>query len=134
MRKSYKIGRNENQISVNVIIGTKGIAQTKVFQFLPGGQYKLLAVSNAQSGNIDNAFIGNGSDLIGSYLKIRTIIDLGSIADVTQWPQLSDCVSAKFGLSGGFLGNQSYSFDEDDKTDSSSGQVIIIDMEVNLTK
>ena len=133
MRKGYKIGNFNDPIIIKVNIGTPGMANTKVFQFLGGGQHKLLAESNADSGNIPETAIGNGQDLIGSYLKIRTIIDFGTI-DPSQWEQLFNTIVGKYGLSGGFAGPQSYSYDEDDKTSGSGGRFAVIDMELDLKK
>lgn len=133
MRKEYKIGQESNKIYLDVKIGTPGIAHTKVFQFLQGGQHKLLTESDVDSGNLKNVNIGKGSDLIGSYLKIRTVVDFGSI-DNSQWEQLSDTIVGKYGVSGGFLGKQPYNYDEDDKTDSNNFRFAIIDMEIDLTK
>jgi hypothetical protein len=131
MRKDYTIGMIENKISLKVNVGSPGIVHTIAFQFLPGGQYKKLKESNVQSGNIDLTFIGTGAELIGSYLKIRTVIDFGSI-DSIQWPQLVNTIVEKAFLSGGFAGDQSYSYDEDDKTVSLDGRIVVIDMEINL--
>lgn len=132
MRKEYKIGQTNKAINILTNIGTPGIAHTKVFQFLPGGQHKLLAQSDASSGSIEKTPIGEGQDLIGSYLKIRTVVDFGSI-DSSQWEQLCESIVGKYGLSGGFLGEQSYNYDEDDKTESNNFRFAIIDMEINLT-
>jgi hypothetical protein len=133
MRKEYKIGQESNKIYLDVIIGTPGIAHTKVFQFLSGGQHKLLTESDVDSGSLSNKFLGKGSDLIGCFIKIRTVIDFGSI-DHSQWEQLSNTVVGKYGISGGFLGKQSYNYDEDDKTDSNNFRFVVIDMEIDLTK
>jgi len=133
MRKEYKIGQINTDIYLQTKIGTPGIAHTKVFQFLPGGQHKLLAQSDVDSGCIENTLIGKGKDLIGCYLKIRTVIDFGSI-DSSQWEQLCDAIVGKYGLSGGFLGEQSYNYDEDDKTESNNFRFAVIDMEINLNE
>lgn len=133
MRKDYKIGKINKEIYLQVKIGTPGIAHTKVFQFLPGGQHKLLAQSDVASGNIKNTLLAEGKDLIGSYLKIRTVVDFGSL-NQSQWEQLCDTIVGKYGLSGGFMGEQSYNYDEDDKTESNNFRFAIIDMEINLTE
>lgn len=131
MRKNYKIGMLDNKIGIDVTIGTPGIAHTIVFQILNADRYEILKESSVDSGNIDINIIGTGKSLIGSYLKIRTAIDFGSI-DSSQWEQLAKKIVAKYTLSGGFDGNQTYSYDEDDKTISDNGRTIIIDKEINL--
>jgi len=133
MRKAYSIGQSDKKINLKVNIGTPGIAHTKVFQFLSGGQNKFLVESDVDSGSITNTFIGNGEDLIGSYLKIRTVVDFGSI-DKSQWEQLCDTIVGKYAISGGFSGIQPYSYDEDDKTESNNYRFAIIDMEIDLIK
>lgn len=133
MRKGYKIGKFNDPIVFKANIGTPGIVNTKVFQFFGDRQSKLLTESNVDSGNIQETSLGKGSDLINSYLKIRSIIDFGTI-DSSQWEQLYDNIVGKYGISGGFAGNQSYSYDEEDKTKSSNGRFVVIDMEIDLKK
>jgi hypothetical protein len=131
MRKSYTTGIDDNEISISVNIGTPGLANTIVFQFPGGGQKKKIAESTVDNGNITTKKIGKGSELKGSYLKVRTIIDFRSI-NPSQWEQLADNIVAKFTLSGGFSGTQHYSYDEDDKTVNSAGSLVVIDMEIDL--
>lgn len=133
MRKGYKIGNKDNDIKLKATVGTPGIAHTKVFQFLGGGQVKSITESNVDSGNIQEVSIGKGSDLFGSFIRIRTVIDFGSI-DSSQWDQLYETIVGKYGISGGFAGNQSYTYDDDDKSNNNTGQFVIIDMEIDLKK
>lgn len=133
MRKGYKIGEFNDPIKLKATIGTPGIANTKVFQFFGDGQAKLLAESNVDSGNISETAIGKGAELIGSFIKIRTLIDFGSI-DSSQWKQLYETLVGKYGISGGFAGKQSYSHDDDDKTNSTDGRFVVIDMEIELKR
>lgn len=132
MKKAYKIGDKEAILEVEARIGTPGIAHTKVFQFLPGGQYKMLAQSGLDSGSINKVVLGKSSDLEGSYLKIRTIVDFGSISDSSSWEDLVDKISGKYAMYGGYVEKQSYSYDEDDKTHSNNYQFAIIDMEIDI--
>ena len=125
MRKDYKVGDKNNKIKLKATIGTPGIAHTKVFQFLGGGQVKLITESNVDSGNIQETLIGKGSDFIGSFIRI---------IDSSQWSQLYETIVGKYGISGGFAGIQPYSYDEDDKSSSNNGQFVIIDMEINFKK
>jgi len=133
MRKDYSVGMENNKINLDVTIGTPGIAHTTVFQYFPGGEHKKLVESDVDSANIKQSLIGEGKELIGSYIKIRTVIDFLSI-DSSQWELLAQKISGIYNLSGGFGGSQSYTYDADDKTIGLSGRIVVIDKEFNLNK
>lgn len=132
MRTDYNIGADDNTINLGVSIGTPGIAHTIVFQFKSEIDFKKLLEADANSGSIPPTLIGNGEELINSFIKIRTSIDFGSI-DSSQWEQLGKTIVGNYYLSGGIEGEKVFNYDADDITISDDGRIVIIDKEVNLS-
>jgi hypothetical protein len=131
MKRTYELGIDSNQITLGVTVGTAGTAYTSASIARSGGQQKKIAESNADSGTISDRNIGKASDLVGSYLIIRTIIDFSNI-DKSLWKNQADHLIIRYHLDGGFSGNQVYNQDIDDINASPDGKIIIITKPIEL--
>lgn len=131
MKRTYETGMDTNVITLGVKVGTVGVAYTSANIIRSGGQQKKIAESNEESGNIAEQAIGKAADLKGSYLVVRTIIDLSHI-DKSLWATQADNLVIRYHLSGGLSGNQVYNQDLDDINTSPDGKIIIVTKPIEL--
>lgn len=131
MKRTYETGMDTNVITLGVKVGTVGVAYTSASIIRSGGQQTKIAESNEESGNISEQAIGKSADLKGSYLLVRTIIDLSHV-DKTLWANQADNLVIRYHLSGGLSGNQVYNQDLDDINTSPDGKIIIVTKPIEL--
>ena len=131
MRETYHVGQGDNEIYLEVRIGTPGLAHTIVFLFSDNNTYEIIKESDQDSGNIENTLAGMANDLIGKFLQIRTTVDFGTM-DPEQWPQLADTIYCEYILTGGLPEEQSFYCAADDKAVSNDGRVVVIDKFIDL--
>ena len=79
MRETYNVGLDDNEIYLEVKIGTPGLAHTIVFLFSHSTTYEIIKESDADSGNIEKTIIGMADGLAGNFLQIRSTVDFGTI-------------------------------------------------------
>ena len=131
MKETYHVGQGVNEISLEVIIGTPGLAHTIVFLFSDSTTYEIIKESDADSGNIEKTLIGMTDGLAGNFLQIRSTVDFGTI-DPEQWPQLADTIYCEYQLTGGSNGEGIFHCATDDKAISNNGRVVVIDKFIDL--
>lgn len=130
MEKQYDLGDTFDELKINVDIGTPGLASTGVYLVMGGGQFRKLAESDVDSGDV--LFTEeDAQNLVGHLLKVRTIVDFVNV-DEDQWETLSNAIVSTLTLSGGFSGIQTYLYDADDKTTSGNFRWCIIDHQIRI--
>lgn len=125
MKREYSVGDLAVQVSLNVAVGTPGLACTTVQKRSSGGQFTSLCQSTENSGCIAKTAIGTNTDLPGSYILITTTVDFGAIPE-PSWAGAGSSLSINYHFSGGHGGDQVFNFDNDDKVVSSNKQIVVI--------
>lgn len=131
MKRTYQTGLDTNDIQLAVTVGTVGVAYTDAVINRSGGQITRVAESDEQSGNLPQKSIGTAASVRGTYLVIRTIIDLSHI-DPSQWANAKDKLVIRYTLSGGLSGIQFYNQDLDDINSSPNGKIIVVTKPIQL--
>lgn len=130
MREMYNVGMNTNKISLEVQIGTPGLAHSTAFLFSDEISYVMITESGNEDGNIAKTPIGTAEDLTQKFLMIRTSVDF-RLMDPGQWPQLIENIYCKYILSGG-AEEKAYHCDSDEKYISDEGNIVVIDKYIDL--
>ncbi len=125
MRNEYNTGQDDNQLTLEVTVGTVGVAHSVAQQRWVGGNFKPLGESNADSGNISELTAGKASDLRGSFLSIVTSIDFANIPK-ENWEAAAKNISNTYILEGGFSGHMEFKNDPDDQITSQGGKLVVI--------
>jgi len=124
MKINYEVGVDDNQIFLEVLVGTQGIAYTVGnLELVSGGIVKKVESDKSRNGNIPKSSIGSAKDLRNNRLSITTTVDFGAI-DPAQWPQLLKTLLIAYSLSGGFDGNTKIKPDDEDITVSQNGKIV----------
>jgi len=131
MRETYTSGQGTHEISLEVNIGTPGIAHTRVYLFSDETSYVKIAESGDDDANIAQMTAGIADELLGKFLHIRTTIDF-RLMDPGQWPQLIETIYCEYFLSGGTEGERNYYCEADDKSIDDAGSIAVIDKRVDL--
>lgn len=128
--QDYHLGDQNGNLLLEVNVGTPGIANTVVFRFKDNQKVKL-GGSNVDSGNIGQFNAGPLTDFTNSRIKVRTIVDFAALPPA-QWTQLAENVVMTLRVSGGFDGVASFEYDDQDKSESASGKVVVIDINIKF--
>ena len=131
MREHYIIGQGARPISLEVKIGTPGLAHTWVYLFSDETTFEKIAESGDDDANIAKMPIGTADELRGKFLKIRTSVDF-RLMDPEQWPQLIETIFCEYILSGGPEGEQVFRCQADDKSINGEANIVIIDKIIDL--
>ncbi len=112
MEQSYQVGSGNAQITLNVTVGTVGVAYSefsimKNFKIIGSGKSK-----PRSGGKIDNAVLGETSYLQGTILTIDVLIDLSHLNQAQRESAINNLVVA-YELLGGKDGNKKYSFNKE---------------------
>jgi hypothetical protein len=131
MKRIYDTGLDSNTITLEVSVGTVGVAYTATYLFRSGGQWNKIIESNAQSGNIPLTQIGLASNLRKSYIVVRTLIDLSYLSnDERESAEKNILIEYKF--DGGLSGIQIYNPDLDDFTVTPNKKLISITKPIEM--
>ena len=125
MKRTYKSGKDENKIELDVAVGTVGVANTVVTQRWSGGTFKIIRGSDENSGNIPEFVVGTAEELRDSYLVISTVIDFANIPKRDR-EKSREKIAIFYTLDGGFSGYQYFNYDTDDQITSLGGKIVVI--------
>ena len=114
MKFEYKLGSEDNEIELNVVVGTPVAASTLVYLCKSGSKKKLLTESTLSNANIEHRVIGRSSGLAGAYLVIHTLFHL-AIIEPSKWEETADKISIQYSLNGGLSGFTHFEYDDDNK-------------------
>lgn len=132
MKRSYQVSQvDADPVSLEVILGTVGIAYSVAYQTKSGGQKTILAESNTQSGKIKKRSIGTSGILRNSYVVIQSVITLGT-ATSSDWETITKNIFGAYKLFGGFSGDITFNYDSDDVTVSGDGRVVVITKPIEI--
>ena len=132
MKRNYQVTQiDTDPISIEVKVGTVGIAYSVAYQSKSGGQKTILAESTVQSGKINKKNVGTSGSLRNSYVMIQTVITLGA-ALASDWESIVNNIFIAYTFSGGFSGKLTFNYDSDDVTISGDGMVAVITKPVEM--
>jgi len=111
MEQNYQVGTGNSHISLEVIVGTVGVAYSE-FSTLKGSTSSgTIATSKPRSGNIEKTEFGIASHLQGSSIIIRTLINFSHLTKAQRESALATLV-IEYKLDGGTQGCCTYTFDK----------------------
>jgi hypothetical protein len=110
MNNTYQIGTSQDGILLSVLVNAPGPAATNAITVNPQNEAEpgvQLGHSNDPNGEIDQLSIGKSATLTGKRLGALTKVGIPG-ADLQTRQQAAAQVSAKYTLTGGEAGSQSY--------------------------
>jgi hypothetical protein len=133
MKEKFLFDENVKNITIEVKIGTPGIANTQIYRRGIGDETVKIGESSLESANVLEASLGDLTNLERKSLAVQTIINFGTI-DKKLWSQLLKTISSTYIIKDN-LGNQrNYSHDVDDIIKSNDGKTVFIIKLFNFEK
>jgi hypothetical protein len=124
MIKNYEVGMDNNEITLEVTVGTEALAQSVAY--LAGATSSvLIAESTLDDGNISAKKIGTGAEVRQKVVSVTTTIDC-KLLPAEQWPTLLANLAITYVLNGGVSGRQDSKPDPDDIRKTESGRFITV--------
>jgi len=125
MKEKYLFDPNVKNISIEIIIGTPGLANTQVYRRGNEDVTMKIAESSTDGANVAETSIGDLTSLEKKSIAVQTVINFENI-DTKLWPQLLKTISSTYILKDD-LGNQKYyTHDVDDIIVSNDGKTVFI--------
>ena len=125
MKEKFLFDQNVKKITIEVIIGTPGIANTQIYRRGNGDETMKIGESPLENANVAEVSLGDLTRLEKKSLAVQTIINLGAI-DRKLWPQIIKTISSHYIIKDN-LGNQkNYEHDADDIIVSNDGKTVFI--------
>lgn len=132
MTRSYFFVKDCPSIKININVSTPGEATTVVTKKRSGGVAEQLATSPSADGIIPTIDIGNGEKLGNSVLDIVTLIELDPVVPQNLWDIAFENLVITYRLEGGIDGEQTYEYDNDDKSRSDSRKTILVKKAIKM--
>jgi len=125
MKERFLYNENIQNITIEVTIGTPGLANTQIYRRGNGDETVKIGESPLESANVAEVSIGDLTQLEKKSLAVQTIINFGTI-EKKLWGQLLKTISSTYILKDN-LGNQNnYTHDVDDIIVSNDGKTVFI--------
>lgn len=125
MKERFLFDPNAKNITIEINIGTPGLANTQIYRRGNGDETMKIAESDIDSAYVGETSIGDLTSLEKKSIAIQTIINFEEI-DKKLWPQLMKTISSTYILRDN-LGNQkNYTHDVDDIIVSNDGKTVFI--------
>jgi hypothetical protein len=125
MKEKFFFDPKVKNITIEITIGTPGIANTQIYRRGNGNETVKIGESKLESANVEAVSIGEATGLEKQSIAVQTIINFGTI-DKKLWSQLLKTISSTYILKDD-LGNQkNYTHDVDDIIVSNDGKTVFI--------
>lgn len=137
MEREYLLNNNEDDITVEVNVSTRGIVSTEVVRFITKTNFIIIARSteppNANGkGKISQRSVGQSNLMAGNILEAFTLIRLDPVPKA-EWPAVFENLVIEYTLRGGAEGGKIFQLEADDKEKSSTGRTIQATKRIKLT-
>lgn len=103
----YKINDSSEIVKIEVLAGTVGIAETRVYLRIAGGFEKIHTSEELNNGNIPPSKVETNENLLGALIQIRTVINFSNIPE-NERPKAIENILMEYYLDGGPSGRQKY--------------------------
>lgn len=125
MKEKYLFDSNVQMITIEVKIGTPGLANTQIYKRGNGDETVKIGESPIENANVEEVSLGDLSKLEKKSIAVQTIINFGTI-EKKLWPQLLKTVSSQYVLKDNLGNKKTYSHDVDDIIVSNDGKTVFI--------
>jgi len=133
MEKNYEVGTGDSPISLEVVVGTVGVAYSEFSRLKGSDSSGTIASSKPRSGNIEKTAFGTASDVQGSSVFIRTLINFSHLTKAQRESALSGLV-IEYKHDGGLEGCRTYTFDKDtDLVVTPNLKIVSVTAKIDLT-
>jgi hypothetical protein len=142
MKEKFLIEPKVKKITIEVTIGTPGLANTQIYRRGIGNETVKIGESPLENANVKEVKIGDTSNLENQSIAVQTIINFGTI-EKKLWGQLLKTISSSYILKDDLGTQKNYTHDVDDIIVSNDGKTVFIiklfifhkkDLSVNLEK
>lgn len=125
MKERFFFDPKVKNITIEITIGTPGLANTQIYRRGNGNETVKIGESPLESANVEPVSVGETINLEKQSIAVQTIIDFGTV-DKKLWSQLLKTISSTYILKDD-LGNQkSFTHDVDDIIKSNDGKTVFI--------
>lgn len=125
MKEKYLFDPNVKNISIEIIIGTPGLANTQVYRRGNEDVTMKIAESSTDGANVAETSIGDLTSLEKKSIAVQTVINFENI-DTKLWPQLLKTISSTYILKDDLGNKKYYTHDVDDIIVSNDGKTVFI--------
>ncbi|HEY9113818.1 MAG TPA: hypothetical protein VIN10_03915 [Bacteroidales bacterium] len=125
MKEKYLFDSNVQMITIEVKIGTPGLANTQIYKRGNGDETVKIGESPIENANVEEVSLGDLTKLEKKSIAVQTIINFGTI-EKKLWPQLLKTVSSQYVLKDNLGNKKTYSHDVDDIIVSNDGKTVFI--------
>lgn len=125
MKERFLIDPKVKKLTIEVAIGTPGLANTQVYRRGDGNETVKIAESPLENANIKAIEIGDTKGLEKQSIAVQTIINFGTI-EKKLWGQLLKTISSTYVIKDDLGFQKNYNHDVDDIIVSNDGKTVFI--------
>ncbi len=122
---SYEVGSGDQEIQLEVKVGTPALANTVVVLRRTSGPVGIILESDEDSGNLPLSYVGEADELKGGRITITANVSLANISPEERAETL-ESITTEFILSGGTEGVMTFTHEADDVTAPSGNMLAVI--------
>jgi len=125
MKEKFILDPQVQNITIEVKIGTPGLANTQIYRKGNGDETVKIGESSTENANVEEVSIGDISGLEKQSIAVQTIISFGTI-EKKLWSQLLKTISSSYILRDNLGTKKNYTHDVDDLIKSNDGKTVFI--------